>query len=502
MCRRRRNRPGIRAFSSVKAGKGAAAVHNLDYAGAVLRSSAVPLALQQTLLSWDGLLDRLPIGVYTVDRNGVLVQYNKRAAALWGRAPDVAAGESNYSGALRTYRPTGEALPASEAPVAEVLRTRHPVRDCELIVERRDGSRVAILVNADPLFDSSGQLIGAVNCFQDITARKEAEERLRESERRSQEILQALPAAIYTTDAEGRITFYNKAAAALAGREPELGAVNWCVTWKLFTSDGTPLPHDECPMAVALKEDREVRGVEGIAEWPDGTRVPFIAFPTPLHDAEGRLIGAVNMLVDISERKSAEERQKALVDELNHRVKNTLATVQALAAQTIRGDGLALDVRERFNARLLALSRAHDQLTRDRWQSTDVKSVIAAVVAPYGDGRVQLEGTSLRVSPKVALTLAMVLHELATNAAKYGALSAPSGRLKLSWTVANGASPSILHMDWQETGGPAVAQPQRRGFGSRLVERAIAQELKGAAKLEFAPSGVRCRIEIPLSSGK
>ena len=119
-------------------------------------------------------------------------------------------------------------------------------------------------------------------------------------------MLQALPKAIYTTDAAGKITFYNQAAVELAGRTPELGSDEWCVTWRLYQSDGTPLPHDQCPMAVALKEKRRVTGSETIAERPDGSRAWFIPFPTPLFDSSGQLTGAVNMLIDITDRQKAE----------------------------------------------------------------------------------------------------------------------------------------------------------------------------------------------------
>ena len=128
-----------------------------------------------------------------------------------------------------------------------------------------------------------------------------------ESEQRLRNLIAALPAAIYTTDAQGRITFYNQAAVDLAGREPTIGSDEWCVTWRLYWPDGRPMRHDECPMAVALKENRPIRGAEAIAERPDGTRVPFLPYPTPLHDAAGNLIGGVNMLVDITERKKAEQ---------------------------------------------------------------------------------------------------------------------------------------------------------------------------------------------------
>src|SRR3954467_13300554 len=131
---------------------------------------------------------------------------------------------------------------------------------------------------------------------------------LDERERHLRDLLEALPAAIYLTDAQGRITFYNEAAVALAGRRPEVGRDQWCVTWRLYQSDGTPLPHEHCPMAVALKENRPVRGVEAVAERPDGTRIAVLPFPTPLHDAAGALVGGVNMLLDMSQRPGAEDR--------------------------------------------------------------------------------------------------------------------------------------------------------------------------------------------------
>lgn len=161
------------------------------------------------------------------------------------------------------------------------------------------------------------------SALESMEAAARSKQLLSESEHRFQQLLQALPAAVYTTDAEGRIAFYNEAAAEFAGRRPELGEL-WCVTWRLFNPDGSRLPHEECPMAVALKENRPVRGAEAIAERPDGTRRWFAPYPTPLRDSAGRLTGAINMLVDITERKEADHQQKLLIDELNHRVKKHL----------------------------------------------------------------------------------------------------------------------------------------------------------------------------------
>lgn len=473
---------------------------NLALRGQAAAESVISLALRRALQSWDGLIEALPIGVYTCDRDGLLVQYNRRAAELWGRSPTPGDTLVRYSGALKLFEPDGEPLDLAEGPMARVLRTGAPVRDREVVIERPDGSRRFLLVNADPLLDEEGEVVGAVNCFQDVTPLKLAQAEKAESERRMREILEALPAAIYTTDAQGKITYYNQAAIEMWGHRPEIGSAEWCGSWRLWWPDGAPLPHDECPMALALKEGRPVRGYEAVAERPDGRRVPFIPFPTPLRDAKGEMVGAVNMLVDISERKESETRQHVLVGELNHRVKNTLATVQSLAAQTLRGSDVAKEMRTAFEARLVALSRAHDQLTREAWQSADLKTIAEEVVAPYeGDGRVRIEGVPLRLPPQPALTFAMLLHELATNAAKYGALSTAEGGIGLSWrVVGNGAGPRLV-LEWSESGGPAVRPPVRKGFGTRLVERAVRHELRGSSEISFEPGGLHCRIEIPLS---
>ncbi|HEX3674228.1 MAG TPA: HWE histidine kinase domain-containing protein [Rhizomicrobium sp.] len=444
-------------------------------------SSNVLLSLKAALVQGEELLASLPIGVYTCDRDGVLVQYNHKAAELWGRSP-----------------PTGEIQ--TESAMIEVLRTGRPVRDREFVAERPDGSRVTILANTDPLFDDDGELIGAVSCFQDISALRRASVRLHDQERSFRGLLDALPVAIYTTDAKGKITFFNKSAADLAGREPKLGEDDWCVTWRLYHPDGTPLPHDQCPMAQALKRDESIRGAEAIVERPDGTRIPMTPYPTPLHDADGNLVGAVNMLIDISERKKAEAQQKALIDEVNHRVKNTLATVQALAGQTLRG-AASKDMRDAFEARLLALSRVHDQLARRQWECAELETILKDVFAPYRGERgdhIRLGGSSVSLPPKVALTLAMVLHELATNAAHFGALSSQNGTLTVTWRLNETGAQPMLHLDWSEDGGPAAVAPAAQGFGLKLLQRGVEKELGGESRIAFAPEGVRCALDIPV----
>jgi PAS domain S-box-containing protein len=434
------------------------------------------------------------IAISEIDGLGNLLRVNETACAITGYPREELLGLNVFD----LTHPEDQTVDQSSFADQVASSTSYVV---EKRLRRKDGRWISVSVASSTVRDSGGRFLYGIRVMQDITARKRAEEMVRESESRLRQVLEALPTAVYTTDAIGRVNFFNQAAVDLSGRVPIPDSDEWCVTWRLYRADGSYLPPDQCPMAVALRENRAIRGEELIAERPDGTRAVIVPHPTPLHDASGELIGAVNMLLDITERKRAEERQKALIDELNHRVKNTLATVQSLAAQTLRGAGVAAQARDAFGARLFALSRTHDQLSRAGWESADFKSILDDVFAPYrteSSERVLLEGRPTRLAPQRALLLAMVMHELATNAVKYGALSVPAGKLRVAWHVTNTDGGQKLLIDWEESGGPPVKPPQRRGFGSRLAERAIEQELGGSARIEFAPSGVRCHFEIPL----
>lgn len=570
------------------------------------------------------ILDAIPAAVCICSGDGTILRYNHHAAELWGRVPVPGDINDRFSGAPRLFHVDGRPLPHDETPLALTLRSGEPMYGQEVVIERPDGTRRTILADIEPLRDAQGNITGAINCFRDITVRKQAEDDLRRSQqdledffengavglhlvasdgtilranqaeldllgyaaedyidrkimefhvdepviedilrrlsagerlerhparlrasdgsikhvqitsnvhfgegeflntrcftvdvtreqeaqaallersRQAREILDALPAAIYTTDSEGMITYYNEAAVAFSGRRPELGSDSWCVSWRLYESDGTPLPHDECPMAVSLKEGRPVRGAEAIAERPDGTRVPFIPFPTPLRDESGAIIGAVNMLIDISERKRAEEEQRTLIHELNHRVKNTLATVQAIAAQTLKTTSDPAAFAEKLQGRIQALSSAHDLLTQSRWAGLAIDDLLAAELRPYGDpasDRFEISGESVVLEPRIALVLGMVLHELATNAAKYGALSILHGKLHLGWSVTEDRKP-WLRLRWRESGAPPVATPRVPGFGTRIIESSITRDLGGKVAFDFAPTGLDCHMELPLT---
>jgi PAS domain S-box-containing protein len=200
--------------------------------------------------------------------------------------------------------------------------------------------------------------------------------------------------------------------------------------------------------------------------------------------------------LDITERKRAEERQKLLVNELNHRVKNSLATVQSIAAQTLRSNASPEFFREAFETRLIALSQTHDLLTRESWAGASLREVFDVELhAMAGEDRLGFAyDADVRLNPKAAVALGMGIHELATNAAKYGALSGPDGRVAVDWSIEDG----VLRLTWTESGGPPVTPPARRGFGARLLERGLAAELSGGVELTYDATGLVCQMALPL----
>jgi two-component sensor histidine kinase len=241
---------------------------------------------------------------------------------------------------------------------------------------------------------------------------------------------------------------------------------------------------------------RVQRGPEGPGE---EVFVDFVY--QPIHDASGAVTGIFVEGSEVTERVKAQRHQRLLIDELNHRVKNTLATVQSIVFQTLRNAASPAEANAAIERRLIGLSGAHDVLTRENWEGADLGEIVAQAIDPFRiqeRDRFDCSGPAVRVAPRMALAFAMALQELATNAVKYGALSNETGRVDLSWSVDRERTPPVLHLRWRERGGPSVAPPARRGFGTRLIERSLAYELNGRVRIAFAPEGVECTVEAPL----
>ncbi|PWC39241.1 HWE histidine kinase domain-containing protein [Azospirillum sp. TSO35-2] len=237
--------------------------------------------------------------------------------------------------------------------------------------------------------------------------------------------------------------------------------------------------------------------------WPDGSLHWVQVRGRAVYDKNGIATGLAGVSLNVTERKKAEDRQLLLLEELNHRVKNTLAMVQSIAKQTLRAAPTPEAFPDAFQSRLRALAQAHDLLTRRQWQGASLSEIAALTLEPHVDaGRVRVGGPPVTLATGVAVSLHLAFHELATNAAKYGALSVEHGRVDLEWEVASAATGDrgALALRWRESGGPPVVPPIRRGFGSRLIERGLVHELEGEVALAFEPAGVQCRLVIPLSS--
>ena len=428
-------------------------------------------------------------------------------------------------------------------------------------------------------------------------------------------LLDVLPAALYVTDPEGRITYFNDAAAQLWGRRPKLHIDRWCGSWKLLRPDGAPLAPDQHPMALTLKEGKSCRGEQAVAERPDGTRVPFMAFPTPFYDRSGALVGAVNVLVDISEHQRAERvarRLAAIVESSDDAIvskdlNGTIATwnrgaerlfgylaqevigksitilipperqheevgildrirrgepIDHFETQRVRKDGRLVDVslsispvtdetgaiigaskiarditeqkrreqqisllareadhrtnnllavaqatvhlthaetapelKRAIEGRLRALANAHGMMAHSRWAGADLHQLVIMELSPYfrdGDPRAQIDGPKVLLKPDGAQAVAMAVHELATNAVKYGALSTSNGRVRVQWSLRES---NKLHLSWQETGGPPVSTPSKEGFGTRAITRMLGQ-LDGEVKFDWRAEGLTCDVVV------
>jgi len=583
----------------------------------------------------DRLLDLLPVGVYVCDAAGLVVRYNRAAAELWGCAPDVGDPAVRYCGSYRLYRLNGDYVPHAKCPMGDVLASGQGLRDQEIAIERPDGTRIVALVNIEAIKDRSGRVVGAVNVFRERPVQRLVALKPNGGLRSSDALLQGLPTAVYMTDAAGRITFYNEAAAELWGVHPELGKGEFCGSWKLYWPDGTPLPHDECPMALSLKAKRPIRGMEAVAERPDGTRIPFIAYPMPLFDDSGVLTGAVNTLVDITERREAEQRirdsearyrdiaaivessedavlamnldgiitswnqgaerlfghtareaigrpvtmlipmdrqdkdsailarirsgeridhyetvrqckdgnlidisltvspvrnlegeiigaskiardiserrlaeeqQRLLLREMDHRVKNLFALAGGVVSLSARSAKTPQELSAAVLDRLAALAKAHALTLRENsesgrrtQQSTTLHMLIQTILAPYGSRaddeitRFVISGPDIPVAVRSVSSFALLLHEFATNAAKYGALSTPTGTIEIVCSDDD----DQFALTWTERGGPRIEGPiNAEGFGSVLARATVKGQLGGEISRDWTPAGLTIRLAV------
>jgi PAS domain S-box-containing protein len=318
--------------------------------------------------------------------------------------------------------------------------------------------------------------------FHDITARKQAEA----SGAYLASIVESSDDAIVSKSLNGIINSWNKGAERLFGY-----AAEEVIGKSIAILIPQDRPNEEPTILERIKRGERVDHYETVRIRKDRSLIDISLSVSPIKDVEGKIVGASKIARDNTEKKKVEEVQRLLLGELQHRVKNTLATVQAIATLTLHG--APADERAKFIARLHALARAHDALAQENWERAPVRDILNRTLEPFQKERITASGPDVTLDSKKALALTMVLHELATNAVKYGALSNDSGNVRIDWTVREEQDAAHLKVCWEERDGPLVQAPARKGFGSRLIEAS----LKNAQTL-FAPEGITCTLEVSL----
>lgn len=351
----------------------------------------------------------------------------------------------------------------------------------------------------DPTDDGAGEIGGLVLYTEVVTANIEARLKLEAAEARYRAVFDQAAMGVARLTPTGEILEANDSFCALLRRDRE--ALLGLPLQSLVHPDAL----DETLLSSAALLSGQIETCAAERRFLVGDGDLWIHLTASMVRVAGQPAYILAIISDISVRKEAEDAQarhqsqlRLLINELNHRVKNTLATVQSMAAQTLRNEPDPVVAFEKFEARLLGLSGVHDILTRESWHGAELREVVERALRPFDQtgARFAIDGPAVRLQPGGALTMALILHEMATNALKYGSLSNAAGRVSLSWTYA--PDDRALEVVWTETGGPPVAAPTRKGFGSRLIERSLGGELKGAATMDYRPEGLSCTLRARL----
>lgn len=428
--------------------------------------------------------DCTPAPVWMTDRTGAMVFANRAFEESAGVPISALMG----NGWVSFLHP--DDIPAVREKRNAAWADNHAPYTYEARFKRADGQWRWWDVSSRPRRDADGNFDGYVGMAIDTTDARAARAALEESEARYRAAVEDHAALLVRFRADGTILFANTAFARIRGVTPEeiVGTNMWDPIPESERAERRALLASLTPENPEYRVELKVGGGGEEARWMLWT-TRAVSF-----DAEGRWLEAQSTGVDIHDRKEAEDHRKLLLDELNHRVKNTLAVVQGIAQQTFKSvDPKAVQA---FEGRLGALSRAHSLLTDRRWGPAPLHAIVDDVSHVCGAARerIRVAGPPVMLAPRQAVSISMALHELCTNAVKYGALSDGGGVVDLTWRIDG----KRLELVWRESGGPPVQPPAQRGYGSRMIERALAHDLHGSAILDFQPAGVVCTISAPL----
>jgi PAS domain S-box-containing protein len=440
------------------------------------------------------IINVLPAAVYVTDALGRITYFNEAAATLWGHRPTI--GSSEWCGSWKLFWPDGRALPHGECPMAIAIKEKRAVRGMEAVAERPDGTRVSFEPYPTPIFDSDGGLTGAVNMLIDITDRKRAEQ----AKQHLAAIVEFSDDAIISINLLGIIQSWNSAAERIYG---------YTVREAIGQSVDMLIPPDrsneEPEILNRIRGARHIEHYETVRLRKDGSLIDISLTVSPIIDGDGRVVGASKIARDITERRKAQEQRDLLLREMNHRVRNLFTLARSVVALSARSVDTSKELATIVGERLDALARAHaltlpkrtDQPTQGE-QATTLHNLIRAIVLPYEntEGRLQrivVSGPDIPVSAALVTDFALLLHEIATNAAKYGALSNSRGSVDISCTAENG----VFSLIWTERGGPRINEkPASEGFGSQLARATVVGRLGGKLRRDWNPDGLTIHLSV------
>ncbi|HZB61928.1 MAG TPA: PAS domain-containing protein [Microvirga sp.] len=429
--------------------------------------------------------------VWIVDLNLGLTYVNDRWVAFSGLQRPEALGDSwgrwVHPDDLPRFLDGLNAARRNESPYATEMRYRSAA-----------GIYRWHMVQAAPMRDPDGNLTGWVGTSVDIHDLKVAEEALRTDERQLRTALQAAKMGDWTWDAASDRMTLSPRAAEIFGLPPEASRTWLELTEQLHPADAA---RAVAAMQKAAETQTEYNLEYRVTRADDGARVWVAAQGRTVHDREGTFTGMTGVVQDITDRKHAEQRQHLLIRELHHRVKNTLATVQAIVGSTARTASSIDEFYQGFVGRIVSLARTHNLLTEDLWQKAALEELIQTELGPYEDearNRIVVDGPHVELPSEAAVPIGMAIHELTTNAAKHGALSTFGGQVDVKWHIEPGAERPLLHFTWTEHGGPRVTQPSRQGFGSRLLQRVLTTQLQAQVHMDFQEEGLRFSMTMPM----
>jgi PAS domain S-box-containing protein len=440
------------------------------------------------------VIDMLPAAICVCDRDGDILRYNQGAVALFGQAPEPG---MRLRDVMRFRSTDSMVMVEDEYPVADAVRTGRALRDKEIVIARPDGSEAVALLSVDLARDEEGAIIGAVAMLVDVTARKASER----SAQMLASIVESSEDAIASKDLNGIIATWNRGAERLFGYTAE-EAIGRPITMLIPAGRF----NEEPEILSRIRRGEQVEHYETVRQRKDGTLIQISLTVSPIRNAQGRIIGASKIARDITERKRIEEHNRLLLREMNHRVKNLFSLAAGVVAISARHADSAKAMAESVRQRIGALARAH-ALTLPQMEAAGdesggattlpklLETMVAAYLADTEEERVVLSGPPVPVGGAAVTSLALVFHEIATNAAKYGALSAEGGHIAIEWTSAD----ERLDLTWKETGGRRIAGPPKTtGFGTLLADATLGQ-FGGEITRDWSPDGLAIRLTIPLA---